>query len=52
MRYVVVTNTKKIKLNEEVNAKLRDGWRLQGGVSIIHIGIGFVLAQAMITERE
>jgi len=50
MRYEVITGTKLTTFNEKINARLNDGWILQGGVTASG-ELNFMLyAQAMIKE--
>lgn len=37
----------KKKLEKKVKALLEDGWKLQGGVSVSNLQIGYLFTQAM-----
>ena len=51
LQYMVVFESSKAKFEEEVNAKIKEGWMPQGGVSgATSSGIFFM--QAMIKKSE
>ncbi|MCI3860097.1 DUF1737 domain-containing protein [Lactococcus garvieae] len=50
MRYKVLEFNSRFDLQKEVNEKLRQGWKLQGGVSITSHGMSIYCSQAMVKD--
>lgn len=48
MRYIVLKFDSPYDLEDKVNEKLKQGWRLQGGVSITSHGMSIYCSQAMV----
>ncbi len=48
MQYKVIRSDFEMELSKSVEEHLRDGWRLQGGVSIASLGMTVYLAQALV----
>lgn len=48
MIYEVLKCNSAIDLQKEVNEKLRQGWRVQGGVSITSHGMSIYCSQAIV----
>ena len=48
MRYIVLKFDSPHDLEDKVNEKLKQGWRLQGGVSITSHGMSIYCSQAMV----
>lgn len=49
--YYILDNTSTVKLSEEVNSMIEQGWKPQGGVAILRIE-SIWYYQAMIKEGE
>jgi hypothetical protein len=55
MKYIVVQNTDRQFFEREVNRLLKDGWKLQGGVSMVILEGSmehYRYAQAIIKEDD
>lgn len=54
MRYDILYHWKLEELTKAVNKGLREGWQLQGGVSVSYNGStgGAIFAQAMVLPEE
>jgi len=50
MEYVIVSNHSVIFLEGEINEMIKDGWKPQGGLSVVKDGLGTSYCQAMIKE--
>lgn len=49
MKYRVVSEESEYELANRVNKWIEDGWRPQGGLSVVYYGIGSAIwAQAMV----
>jgi len=49
MEYKIVEAKSSLDLKTSVDAALKDGWRLQGGVSVANKGgVGMLFAQALV----
>lgn len=50
MQYRILTDDSQFDLAKEVELYLKEGWTLQGGVSVTFKKIGYYFAQAMVKE--
>lgn len=50
MKYVLAINSNPVLLEYDVNRLLKEGWALQGGVSMTHNHNQLAFAQALIKE--
>jgi hypothetical protein len=50
MRYTVLEFDSCFDLEKEVNEKIKQGWKLQGGVSITSHGMSIYCSQAMVKD--
>ncbi|WEA55743.1 DUF1737 domain-containing protein [Lactococcus lactis] len=48
MKYTTLRCDSHYELDKEVNEKLKQGWKLQGGVSITSHGMSIYCSQAMV----
>ncbi len=52
MKYILLSGTTMESLVGRVNDKLKDGWKLQGGVAALDISTEYAYFQAMTKEAK
>ena len=50
MRYEILQFNSQFDLEDKVNERLKQGWKLQGGVSITSHGMSIYCSQAMVKD--
>lgn len=50
MRYEILQFDSQFDLEDKVNERLKQGWKLQGGVSITSHGMSIYRSQAMVKD--